>query len=90
MDDGVIEVGNSPMDIEPIQPETIWQALTMPLGELAGMVVRQSYIQGVHDTVLLDRCERYDKCSCRGQGDDCVQVDSGPDAEKAWSQVRGL
>ena len=79
MDDGVIEIGNSPMDIELIQSETVWQALTMPLGELARMVVRQSYIQGVHDTALLDRCERYDKCSCRGQGDDCVLVDGDPD-----------
>jgi len=75
----VIEVGNFPMDIDVIQSETIWQALTMPLGELARMVVQQSYTQGVHDTALLDRCARYDRCSCKGQSDECVLVDSSPD-----------
>ena len=79
MDDGVIEVGNFPMDIDVIPSETIWQALTMPLGELARMVVRQSYTQGVHDTALLDRCARYDKCSCKGQSDECVLVDGSHD-----------
>lgn len=79
MDDGVIEVGNFPMDIDVIPSETIWQALTMPLGELARMVVQQSYTQGVHDTALLDRCERYDQCTCKGQSDECVLVDGSPD-----------
>ena len=79
MDDGVIEVGNFPMDIELMQSETVWQAMTMPLGELARMVVQQSYTPGVHDTALLDRCERYDKSSCKGQSDECVLLGSSPD-----------
>ena len=42
MDDGVKEVGNFPMDIDVKQSEAMSQAMTMPLGELARMVVRQS------------------------------------------------
>ena len=61
------------------QSEAMSRAMTMPLGELARMVVQQSYTPGVHDTALLDRCERYDKSSCKGQSDECVLLGSSPD-----------
>ena len=79
MEDGLKEVGNFPMDIDVQQSEAMSQAMTMPLGELARMVVQQSYTPGVHDTALLDRCERYDESSCKGRSDECVLPGSSPD-----------
>lgn len=32
------------------------EAMAMPLGELAEMVVRKSYTAGCHDTMLIERC----------------------------------
>lgn len=43
--------------------ELVVQAYQLPLHELAKMVVRGSFTPGIHDSILIERCEATDDSS---------------------------